>query len=237
MGGLVFALSARDVATRRTTNDFRADMTQDLNRRAALTGLIVLPAASLAGAALAAPLSAEDKALVDKATAYLQGLGSAKGRFIQTDPRGSQTQGSFYLQRPGKARFAYDAPASKLLVSDGRFVSEADTRLKTVNRYPLGQTPLALFLAQDVRLDKGVVVTRVSRLDGGFSLTLADGRKQTRGSLTMNFTDSPVSLMGWVVTTVQGSTRVRLTSLERAGGLDPKLFATPFPPARRTGRP
>ena len=212
-------------------------MTQHLDRRATLAGLIALPAAALAGAAFAAPLSSEDKALVDKATAYLQGLNSAKGRFIQTDPRGSQTQGSFYLQRPGKARFAYDAPASKLLVSDGRFVSEADTRLKTVNRYPLGQTPLALFLAQDVRLDKGVVITRVSRLDGGFSLTMSDGRKQTRGSLTMNFTDSPVSLMGWVVTTVQGSTRVRLTSLERTGGLDAKLFATPFPPARKTGRP
>ena len=212
-------------------------MTQHLNRRGALAGLIALPAVGLAGAAVAAPLSAEDKALVAKATAYLQGLASAKGRFIQTDPRGSETVGSFYLQRPGKARFAYDAPASKLLVSDGRFVSEADTRLKTVNRYPLGQTPLALFLAQDVRLDKGVVVTKVSRLNGGFSLTLADGRKQTRGSLTMNFRDGPVSLMGWIISTVQGSTRVQLTSLERVGGLDPKLFVTPFPPARKTGRP
>lgn len=212
-------------------------MTQHLNRRDALAGLIALPALSLAGAAVAAPLSAADKALVDKATAYLQGLNSARGRFIQTDPRGTQTQGSFYLQRPGKARFAYDAPVSKLLVSDGRFVSEADTRLKTVNRYPLGQTPLALFLAQDVRLDKGVVVNKVSKLDGGFSLTLSDGRKQTRGTLTMNFTDSPVALMGWVVSTLQGSTRVRLTSLERVGGLDAKLFATPFPPAKKTGRP
>ncbi len=211
-------------------------MTQHLNRRDTLAGLIALSATGLAGAASAAPLSADDKALVDKAVAYLQGLNSAKGRFVQTDPRGSQSQGSFYLQRPGKARFAYDT-SGKLLVSDGRFVSEADTRLKTVNRYPLGQTPLALFLAQEVRLDRGVVVNKVSRLDGGFSLTLSDGRKQTRGSLTMNFTDSPINLMGWVVTTVQGSTRVRLTNLERASGLDPKLFATPYPAPKRTGTP
>lgn len=210
---------------------------KDLTRRHTLTGFIALSASGLAGAALAAPLSAEDKALVDRAVAYLQGLNSAKGRFVQTDPRGSQTEGSFYLQRPGKARFAYDTPSSKLLVSDGRFVSEADTRLKTVNRYPLGQTPLALFLAQEVRLDRGVVVTKVSRLSGGFSLTLADGRKQTRGSLTMNFRDGPISLMGWVVSTVQGSTRVQLTSLERVGGLDPKLFATPYPAPKRTGTP
>lgn len=211
-------------------------MTQSLfDRRSLLAALLVTPTGLLAAPAFAATLSPSDKALVDKATAYLQGLNAAKGRFIQTDPRGTQAQGTFYLQRPGKARFAYDAPASKLLVSDGRFVSEADTRLKTVNRYPLGQTPLALFLAQDVRFDKGVVVTKVMQLDGGFSMTLEDGRKQTRGSLTLNFTDSPISLMGWVVTTVQGSTRVRLVGLERTSGLDPKLFATPYPPARKTG--
>ncbi|MBI1405035.1 MAG: outer membrane lipoprotein carrier protein LolA [Caulobacter sp.] len=208
------------------------------DRRLLLAGLLAAPAAALlASPALAATLSAADKALVNKATAYLQSLNSAKGRFIQTDPRGVEVQGDFYLQRPGKARFAYDAPASKLLVSDGRFVSEADTRLKTVNRYPLGQTPLALFLAQDVRLDKGVVVTRVSRLNNGFALTVEDGRKQTRGSLTLNFADSPMSLLGWVINTVQGPTRVRLVGLERVSGLDPKLFAAPFPPARRTGRP
>jgi hypothetical protein len=66
---------------------------------------------------------------------------------------------------------------------------------------------------------------------------MADGLKQTRGTLTMNFSDSPIGLMGWVVSTVQGATRVRLTSLERVGGLDPKLFATPFPAAKKTGRP
>ncbi|MFY8143792.1 MAG: outer membrane lipoprotein carrier protein LolA, partial [Caulobacter sp.] len=32
-----------------------------------------------------AKLSAEQKALLDKATAYIQGLSSAKGRFVQTD--------------------------------------------------------------------------------------------------------------------------------------------------------
>jgi outer membrane lipoprotein-sorting protein len=213
-------------------------MTHSLDRRAALAGLIALPAASLLAApAFAAPLSAADKALVDKATAYLQGLSAAKGRFVQTDPRGTDSTGVFYLQRPGKARFAYDAPVSKLLVSDGRFVSEADTRLKTVNRYPLGQTPLALFLAREIRLDRGVVVTRVSKLAGGFSLTVQDGRKQTRGSLTLNFRDSPMELMGWTIATVQGSTRVRLDGLERVSGLDPKLFATPYPEPKRTGRP
>ena len=50
-------------------------MTQHLNRRAALAGLILVPVAGLSTVALAAPLSAADKALVNKAVAYLQGLG------------------------------------------------------------------------------------------------------------------------------------------------------------------
>jgi outer membrane lipoprotein-sorting protein len=212
-------------------------MTLFLPRRSLLSALVAAPLAGFAEQAFAAPLTASEQALVTRASAYLQGLTGAKGRFVQTDPRGSQTSGNFYLQRPGKARFAYDAPASRLLVSDGRFVAEADTRLKTVNRFPLGQTPLALFLARDIRLDQGVEVTRVSQLSGGFAITLQDGRKQMRGSLTLNFSDSPTELLGWVVTTVQGSTRIRLTQLERTSGLDPKLFATPFPAARPTGRP
>ena len=56
-------------------------------------------AAALASPALAqqpgpATLSAEQKALLDKATAYIQGLSSAKGRFVQTDTLGTQTQGT-----------------------------------------------------------------------------------------------------------------------------------------------
>src|SRR4051812_42284690 len=107
----------------------------------------ILLAAGLA-AALASPafaqskpqqpsLTSEQRALLDKATAYIQGLSSAKGRFVQTDARGAQTQGTFYLQRPGKARFAYDPPAGLLVVSNGNNVNIFDSRLKTYESYPL----------------------------------------------------------------------------------------------------
>lgn len=206
-------------------------MTHSIDRRLLLAGLL----AAAASPAAAAALSPADKALVDKATAYLQGLTGAKGRFVQTDPRGIQTQGTFYLQRPGKARFAYDAPSAKLLVSDGNIVAESDTRLKTVSRYPLGSTPLAMFLSKNIRLDKGINITRVARLSGGFAITLQEGRSASRGSLTLNFSDNPVGLLGWVINTPQGPTRVQLVGLQRATGLDPKLFAVPAPP-RRTGK-
>lgn len=182
-------------------------------RRAALMGLGVL---ALPLPALAA-LPAADQALVDKAVASLQSMKSVKGRFVQTDARGATTQGSIFLQRPGKARFAYDAPSGLTVVSDGARVSVQDKRLKTFNQYPLSSTPLALLLAREVRLDKGVQVTRVTRLADGFTLTAVDARKKTRGQIALTFTNAPVRLIGWNVTDAQGgSTRVRLTGLQAA---------------------
>ncbi len=211
-----------------------------LTRRSLTLALAALPAPVLVpglAAAQATPLSAADKALVERATAYLQGLSEAKARFVQTDARGATSRGTVHLKRPGKARFAYDAPSGLLVVSDGSAVSVADSRLKTFDKYPLMSTPLSLFLAKNIRFDRGVSVTRVSRLADGFTITARDGNKQTAGEITLTFTDSPISLVGWTVTDAQRrSTRVQLANLERASGLDPALFVLKDPRPRAPGR-
>ena len=195
-----------------------------------------LASAVLSGPALAAPLSADDRALVEKAQAYIQGLGSAKGRFVQTDARGSQSQGTLWMQRPGKARFAYEGASKLLVVSNGNNVNIFDGRLKTFESYPLERTPLALLLAREVRLDQGVSITGVSRLADGFSITAEDSRRLTRGRITLDFSNDP-QLMGWTVIDAKGArTRVRLVDLEKVSGLDPKLFVL-HDPRRRVGKP
>jgi outer membrane lipoprotein-sorting protein len=198
-----------------------------LSRRA----LLAIAAAAAATPALAQKgpatptLSAEDKALVDKAVAYLQSLTQVKGRFTQIDARGRQTQGDFYLKRPGKVRFAYDPPASMLLVSDGGTVNVLDTKLKTFESYPLKMTPLGLFLAKEIRLDRGVIVTGVKRYADGFTIVARDGKKETDGEIALTFGDNPMTLREWVVTDAQRQkTRVMLSDLTPAPGLDPKLF-------------
>lgn len=208
-----------------------------LTRRALALGLAALPLPALAQRAPAAPLSAADKALVDRAAAYLEGLTEAKGRFVQTDARGAMTQGSLYLKRPGKARFEYDKPSGLLVVSDGGNVSIADSRLKTFDAYPLMATPLSIFLARQIRLDRGINVTRVARLADGFSITARDGKKQAEGQITLTFSDTPMALVGWTVTDAQGSsTRIRLTSLTKTSGLAPSLFVLKDPRPKNVGR-
>jgi outer membrane lipoprotein-sorting protein len=199
-------------------------MTAHFSRRA----LLALSAAAMALPAVAAPASAlspDDKALVDKAVAYLESLTSAKGRFTQFDARGRRSEGDLYIKRPGKARFAYDPPSSLLLVSDGGTVNVWDSKLKTFESYPLGMTPLGLFLAKQIRLDKGVVVTGVRRYADAFAITARDRKKEAEGEITLTFNADPVSLREWTVRDAQNqSTRVVISNLAPAGGLDPKLF-------------
>jgi outer membrane lipoprotein-sorting protein len=200
------------------------------------TATLALAAASLAPAALAqSALSAEDQALVQKATDYLQGLDEAKGRFVQIDARGQTTQGAFFLKRPGKARFDYDPPSGLVVVSDGYSVTVADSRLATFTRYPLGATPLSLFLAKTIRLDKGVTITAVERQGGSFTIVARDGHRKTAGQLALTFTETPMQLTSWAATDAQGrTTRVRLIGLERTSGLDKALFVPKDP--RRPNR-
>jgi outer membrane lipoprotein-sorting protein len=203
----------------------------------ALAAAAAFPPLDAFAATAPAPLSPEDQALVDRAVGYLQDLTEARGRFVQTDARGATSQGELFLKRPGKARFAYDPPSGLLVVSDGGTVSIADSRLKTFDAYPLMATPLSLFLAKTIRLDRGVQVTRVSRAADGFTITARDGKKETAGQISLTFTDNPMTLVGWAVTDAQSrTTQVRIQGLQRAAGLDPSLFVLKDPRPKNVGR-
>lgn len=179
-------------------------------------------------------LTPEDKARVAKAAAYLQDLASVTGRFDQTDPNGSRSAGTLSMQRPGKARFAYDRPMDMTIVSDGRTVALWDGRLRSYQKAPLSRTPLNLLLAQQIRLDRGVDIARVDTTAEGFAITAVDAHHQALGRIIIYFADRPVALKGWSIIDTQGrTTRVRLGPLSARGGLDPALFILADP--RRRG--
>ncbi|HVZ29952.1 MAG TPA: outer-membrane lipoprotein carrier protein LolA [Asticcacaulis sp.] len=172
--------------------------------------------------------NAADKARIAKATAYLQNLGAANGRFEQTDFRNRVTQGNWYLSRPGKMRFEYDPPSSLLIVSDGNQVKMWDPRLQSLDSYPLSETPLSLFLARQIRFDLGVIVTQVTSNANGFTLKARDRRKQVEGFVMLGFNQAPdgsVSLREWTVVDQQGRpTTVKLVSFQRDSVAKADLF-------------
>ena len=168
--------------------------------------------------------SAADKAAVNQASAYLQDLRGARGRFVQTDHRGVVTKGTYYIQRPGKLRLEYDAPSRLLVVADGSKINVSDPRLKTFNSYPQGSTPLSLFLGRTIDIDRGAV-TSVTRTSHGFSINARDRSNPRLGYITLSFSGSPLQLREWTVVDGKGQkTRVQLTSMTRASSFSPGLF-------------
>lgn len=197
---------------------------------AAIAGLAALPASAQTA------LSAADRATLAQAQTYLQNLTSAQGNFVETT--GAQRrEGRFYLQRPGKMRFEYTNPAGLLVVSDGYNVKRYDPRLNNFQQVPLGRTPLSTFLARNVRLDQGVHIDRVTRMQSGaFAITARDQRNPNEGSVILAFAGSPVRLQEWTIIDSQGGrTRTQLTSLQPASGLAASLFRL-TDPTRRPGR-
>ena len=197
---------------------------------AAVAAIAALPAHAKAG------LSAEDQATLRRAQTYLQGLTSAQGGF--TEVSGPQSrEGRFYLQRPGKMRFEYTNPAGLLVVSDGHNVKRYDPRLNNFQQVPLGQTPLSTFLARNVRLDQGVRIDRVTRMQSGaFAITARDARRPNDGQIILSFAGEPFRLREWTIIDAQGGrTTTRLTTLEPASNLAASLFQL-RDPTRRPGR-
>ena len=216
----------------------------DLPRRQLLLGAgLVTGFAALgvfgspAQAQTAPALSAEDRAVVQQAQTYLQGLTSAQGSFVETGPNNVRREGRFYLQRPGKMRFEYTNPAGLLVVSDGYNVKRYDPRLENFQQVPLGRTPLSVFLARNVRLDQGVRIDGVTRMaGGGFSITARDSARPNDGQVVLSFAGSPLRLTEWTITDPQGArTRTQLTALQPASSLAASLFQL-RDPTRRPGR-
>lgn len=199
----------------------------DLTKR---TLLLSLTAVALAPPALARrsptqpfisqpKFKAEDQARITRAQSYLQSLTTGSGRFQQTDFKGRVTQGDWWLSRPGRIRFEYDAPYSMIVVADGKRVNMWDPRLKSFDQYPLELTPLSLFLSKNIRFDQGVIITEVTSTSDGFRLKARDRRKEVEGSITLNFiekTKGGALMLGeWTVTDAQNkATRVKLLSFK-----------------------
>lgn len=212
----------------------------DLPRRQMLLGaglLMGFAALGVRPAEAQSSLSADDRAVLQRAQSYLQNLTSAQGTFVETGPGGQRREGRFYIQRPGKMRFEYTNPAGLLVVSDGYNVKRYDPRLEVFRQVPLGQTPLSTFLAREVRLDQGVRIERVTRMDSGaFAITARDQRRPNDGSVILAFAGNPLRLHEWTITDAQGSrTRTQLTTLRPASGLSASLFQL-RDPTRRPGR-
>lgn len=187
-----------------------------------------------AGAAKPGP--AQDQADVTRVEAYLNGLKSLKAHFVQVAADGGMSEGTAWLQRPGRMRFQYDPPAPFLLIADYGVLTFNDSALQQTSNVPLSRTPLGILLADHVVLSGAVTVTSVQRLPGQVQLTLVRAGSPGDGALTLVFADQPLALRQWTVVDAQRrETHVTLYNVQLGGSFDQSLFEQVSTPAASRG--
>ena len=189
------------------------------------------------GKASGTPLTAADKADLDRVSAYLTGLTDLQGNFLQVGPDGSLAEGKFYLRRPGRLRFEYTPPTRMLVVADGTWVAVKDG-FSAVQRYPIGSTPLGILLDKNVNLADEVEVRSIEHQPGVLRVTVADRSGNAAGDLTLVFDEPNIQLRQWIVTDAQGlQTTVALRNTRSGLAADNALFVLKDEQRPGVGRP
>ena len=164
-------------------------------------------------------------AILDAASAALTAANTATGKFIQTNADGTITTGIFALNRPGRMRFDYDDPTPILIVSNGTTVAMEDSELETIDRVPIGSTPLALILSTDLNVDEDVEVLSIIQNEERVGVRVSDSSGELDGTLTMVFDKVSYDLLGWLATDGNlQTTVVDLLDVETNVRVDPRLF-------------
>jgi outer membrane lipoprotein-sorting protein len=200
-------------------------------RRVFLATALLAPVAvhgpAWAQAPEAAALTPADRGWVERIQQTLDSIATLKARFLQIAPDGRTTQGTAWLDRPGRMRFEYAKPSPLLLVAGGGKLVFHDSQLKQTTSLPLDKTPLGLLLRPNVTLSGDVTLTAFRHADGQLQLTLVRTASPGDGSLTLIFSDQPLALRSWSVIDAQGrQTRVDLYDIVLGGALPQRLFNT-----------
>jgi len=169
---------------------------------------------------------AKQRSLLDRISMYLSSVQTMEGNFVQVGPDGGRTEGTFYIQKPGRVRFAYNPPSPIDIISDGSSVVVRDRKLATQDLYPLSQTPLRYLLADRIDLLRDTDVVSVSS-DDTFATVVIEQKQALIGTarLMLMFDTKDLTLKQWTVTDPQGfDTTVAVYNLDSTKKPDPNLF-------------
>ncbi|HET6607154.1 MAG TPA: outer membrane lipoprotein carrier protein LolA [Rhodopila sp.] len=196
-----------------------------LRRRLLIAALPLLTAPVLARAVTPILQTPQDQADIQRVETYLDGLKSLKAHFLQVASDGSLSDGTAWMERPGRMRFQYNPPSPFLLLASSGVLTFHDSSLQQTSNIPLSRTPLGILLADHVTLSGAVTVTDIQRQPGQLQITVVRTATPGDGSLTLIFADHPLALRQWTVVDAQRRvTHVTLENIQVGGTYDPHLF-------------
>jgi len=141
--------------------------------------------------------SDQEKADLDKVSAYLNAFHSLKADFTQIGPDGGVVQGQLVLQKPGQIRFEYRPPSPILIVATGGSVYVKNARLNTVDHYDLSDTPLGLLLNERVDLKTNKAVIGVAEQNGAIVVRARTSANRNNSNITLVFAMPGIELRQW----------------------------------------
>lgn len=172
---------------------------------------------------LATPAAASTE-VAQRVASHFSSVRTMMGEFVQFGPRGEQTGGKFYIERPGKLRFDYEEPSNFRVTADGRSVVMENRRLRTADLYSLSSTPLQLILGDRIDLSGGRV-REVVQDDDLTTIRIADNSLFGDSIITMMFDPETYDLRQWTITDAQGrDTTVMIFNVEQGVQFDPSIF-------------
>ncbi len=189
-------------------------------------------AAALLAPLSALPASAQGSAAAQRIADHFSSVKSMAGEFVQFGPKGEQTGGKFFISRPGKLRFNYEAPSSVRVISDGKSVAVGNSKLKTWELYPLSTTPLKLLLSN--RIDLSQQMVKAVKEDPDL-ITIVLGDKSIFGdsTISMMFDPKTFELKQWTIRDAQGKdTSVMIYNVQTGVKFDPSVFKVPYEQTR-----
>jgi outer membrane lipoprotein-sorting protein len=167
-----------------------------------------------------------DPAKVQVIEDYINNLGTARARFVQTTHNGNQLVGTFYLDRPGKLRFEYDEPIKDFVVADGTFIYFYDAEAKEQTNAPIGQTLADFILRQNLDLQGEITVTDYKDAGGLIQMEMVQTSDPGAGKLILGFDKDPLTLKKWRIIDAQDMiTEVELFYLKTGIKHQDGLFA------------
>jgi outer membrane lipoprotein-sorting protein len=174
----------------------------------------------------ATAFDAKQQSLLDRISLYLSSVQTLVGTFVQIGPDGARTTGGFYVQKPGKVRFAYNSPSPIDVVADGSYVVVRNRDLDTQDLWRLSQTPLRYLLADHIDLLHDTNVVSVSADDKFATVVIEENQVMVGTSrLMIMFDAKDLTLKQWTVTDPQGlNTTVAVFNLDPTKKPDPDMF-------------
>lgn len=157
---------------------------------------------------------------------FLNNISTLTADFIQISPDGSSAEGKMFLKRPGNMRWQYAPPTPILMIANNNVLTYYDFELDQTSQLSLDDS-LAGFLARpNIKLDdEALRIINFREGNGSIRFTILQTNKQDEGSLTLEFSDSPLKIENMIVADATGQvTTIKLQKTQYEVPLSQSLF-------------